>query len=812
MSAVARRTRVRAKTTPKAPAKPRATTPPRIAIAVKRLAEALELPDEVSQCSALHAQLAKVPRSKIAATATAVLAHTPSGRVIARAYLTTLASPGDEPVAAADAIVRYCAAIDRGRKAMRPVFVATWRRAADPRAVEEAYKNFAREIVDDPALLAIGVEAARRLANHSAVADRTARLDRATRLAPLVKALAGKGTARARTKLEAASAEDRQHIRGRILEAPRDYPVELAVGALVATVDDPNVPDLSLSAAVAAMREHGLEAVVATWHRRVASGDDALILRLLGLFEWTGLFASEVLQLEPYIRALHPVGHRPDVFAQVDGALTSENPIVREAVLDLWLAHPEGQRAFVDRQINALVRATITIAEDGRDTPDRRAANHALCEAIHPGARKALMDAIESSRTKRNDKLRTSLYLGLSRLSDPTIVPFLVERLFVEREQHEALTDALAKKLDPSVHRSVMATFAGRAKDANVVHAITLYAEILVEKRRSLRLLLDLARAIVSVVPVTRDDGRRLRYVFEQAAAGALVLKTLDDARSFIAHAKQLPEPPFSDLRGVARGVWTPSPFAEDAVEARFAALDSGVLEQDATARRSSSARAVDDAQLASLAGGPVASRLLDDRENSVVWFFDELGELFVYNGFAIGPPTFPVTGDHIIGMSDAELAAFVGGKTMIDERATFVDPELTKVREVIRIGDRILVFDSTSGLMRALGIKVPGYVAARNAFARFAASPPSGLRRIDSWSPKGIAICRVYRSPSGATARFAVIRGTLDGDVAAGFPPLEREHSDATAAAKALQAWEGKLFGAGGSLVAIALSRPATA
>ena len=55
------------------------------------------------------------------------------------------------------------------------------------------------------------------------------------------------------------------------------------------------------------------------------------------------------------------------------------------------------------------------------------------------------------------------------------------------------------------------------------------------------------------------------------------------------------------------------------------------------------------------------------------------------------------------------------------------------------------------------------------------------------------------------AHGKLAVIKSSIYGTIDASFPPLPREHADARAAVQALQAWEMRLFAAGGKIVQIA-------
>src|SRR5262245_4290293 len=153
---------------------------------VKKLAAALERDETEAaipeQIQALRSHLAELG-DRAPAAAAAALARTARGSAVARAYLEVLAADGADPHPAADTVARYCAAMTRGRKLLRPAFLATWHRAADAAALEAAWKNLARIAIDDPALLTVAIEAARRLGHTAQLAERTAQLARAERLA-----------------------------------------------------------------------------------------------------------------------------------------------------------------------------------------------------------------------------------------------------------------------------------------------------------------------------------------------------------------------------------------------------------------------------------------------------------------------------------------------------------------------------------------------------------------------------------------------------------------------------------------------------
>ncbi len=748
-----------------------------------------------------------------------MLAETRSGSPVARAFLTALGDT-DKAGAAADEVVRYCATMERGRKALRNAFVAVWRKASDIEALDGAYKNFARGLLDDPGLLDAGVDAAAKLGDSAEAAALAARLERARRLRPLLAALAGTPAERkhARQDLAELSAPDRWHVYARVIDAPRTYDQDVAVDAVRTLADDPAVSDMALSSALVDMRYHGTDKLVADWKARIQQGDAALIQRVLGLFEWTALWATDDDQLEPLIRALHPAGGRPEVFASVEHALAGNSMVVRQAVLDEWLRAADGIRAFDDAQVDKLVRMTVTIAEAGRDTADRSAANRALFFTPHAGARTALMDAVRNASTANNEELRYNLYFGLSHISHPDVLPFLVERMFSERDEYWALLEALETKIDAAASVRVLGTLVERATDPNAIHAATVYADTLIHKKKSPRLLVDLAKVVIGWRPMTNDDGRRLRYVFEQATLAALDMMRPDDARTFLSRARELTDAPFSDYLVKDRDEKTPAAFEDAATKARIEALELGELDDQLAKLRASAdaARAAgkpitaDDTRLGMLAGCKVSGRFLDDRDTRVVWFFDDVGTLYVYDGYAIVAPSCQVAGTGGHGLAKQAMAGFVAGHPMIDERVLLLDNKSSRAREIIRLGDRLLVLDGTGRdaalriAMPAIGLKFQTTADARQMFERLVANPPKGTKRVDAWFADG-AVRRAYACQVGssdiAEARLAVIGREIDGVLDDRCPPLDRVFGSEAAAIAAVEAWETRVLANGGRI-----------
>jgi len=800
-----------------------------------KLAAALERPDLPGgipeEIQALSEQLGELgDRAGVAAAA--VLAHTQRGSAVARGYLAVLASDGGEP-GGADVVARYCATLKRGRKALRPAFLATWQRAGDLAAVEAAWKNLARISIDDPALLAVAAETARRRGDASAVADHTARLERAHRLQPLLDGLAGSAGPRQRATaaLDALDAPDRRHIHARVIDAPRRFDKALAIAAIAALVDDPRAPDMALAAAVLELPRAGKDALVAAWLPRVTAGDTALIIRLLALFEWTALWATDHDVFEPYVRALAPAGHQADVFAQVESGLGSDNAVVREAILHRWLGDPAAFAAFTDAQADNLLRSAIAIAEAGDKTSDQAAARRVVRAGGggRGGVHRALIEGARNASGRHAAALRGELYRGLARALHPEVVAFLVEQLFAERGVYGPLMEALAAQLDADVHRAVLDALAQRRADPAAIHAATLYADTVLEHLRSARLLGDLARAVLTWQPRTTDDTRRLRYVFEQATIAAIAIRQPRDARGFLARARALDATPYSDYQVVDRDRKTAAAFADPAGKKQIAALEVGAIDKAiAVARETADAAraagtpiALDDAELGALAGCRVASRWLDDRGRHEVWFFDELGELHLYDGYDVVLPSFQVLGSAGRGVAAAAMVGFLSGRARLDERVLLhATAKGDRARELVRFGDRLLVLDATGErgggalAVAAIGLKFADPVAAHAAVVQFAASPPPGLARVDPFHAHGPGtVHRTYRqapnaSPRDGDLRLAIADETITTRPGAGWPPLEPSHPSHAAAVAALHTWETRVLAAGGAILAIAVDR----
>jgi len=510
----------------------------------------------------------------------------------------------------------------------------------------------------------------------------------------------------------------------------------------------------------------------------------------------------------------------------------SDKAAVREAILQRWLGDKAGFAAFTDAQADNLMRSAIAIAETGATASDQRAAHRVVSFAGdgRPGVHQALIDGVRHAGTRQAAELRGHLYRGLARIEHPAVVAFLVEQLFAERTAYTPVMDALAAWLDTDTHRVVLDALAARRTDPSAIHAATAYADTLIEKRRSARLLGDLARAVLTWQPAATDDKRRLRYVFEQATLAAIAIKQPRDARAFLARARGFEVAPYSDYQVVDRDRKTPAAFAEPAGKKLVAALEVGAIDKDIAIARETAeaARAAgapipaDDAQLGALAGCAVASRWLDDRDHHEVWFFDELGDLHVYDGYGVELPSFQVTGTAGRGIAPGAMAAFVARRGPIDERVVlYATAKHDRVRELLRLGDRVLVLDGaardTAGELpvTAIGLRFADPVAARAAVARFAAHPPAGTTRVDPFQPAGIGtIHRTYRKPLNAAGpreddlRFGVQDNRITTAIGAGWPPLEASHDSHAAAVAALHVWEARVLAGGGAITAIAIDR----
>jgi hypothetical protein len=436
------------------------------------------------------------------------------------------------------------------------------------------------------------------------------------------------------------------------------------------------------------------------------------------------------------------------------------------------------------------------------------------------------MDAVRNASTAKNAELRYNLYFGLSHIDHPDVLPFLVERMFVEHDEYWALLESLASKLDAQSHVRVLGTLVERADQAGAVHATTVYADVLIHKKQSPRLLIDLARVVIGWRPTTNDDARRLRYVFEQAVLAALDLMRPDDARTFVARARELPDAPYSDYLVKDRDQKTPAALADPNVKQRIAALEDGTLDAQIVEARAAAEQAraagtpiaADDARLATLAGCKVSGRFFEDKAAHVVWFFDEVGALHVYDGYAIAAPSFQVVGTGGQGIAPAAMAAFVAGHPMIDERVVLLDPTRARAREILRLGDRLLVHDGSGSdtwqrlIMPAVGLKLATTAEACQLFQRLVANPPPGTKLVDTWYIPGAgAVRRRYQGADDGEARLAVLGRQIDGAVGDTCPPLGRSFASGDAAIAAMEAWETRVFTAGGRITHLWIDGDAT-
>jgi hypothetical protein len=218
-----------------------------------------------------------------------------------------------------------------------------------------------------------------------------------------------------------------------------------------------------------------------------------------------------------------------------------------------------------------------------------------------------------------------------------------------------------------------------------------------------------------------------------------------------------------------------------------------------------------DDDRLESLAGCTIASRLLTDAKRHVVWFFDTAGALHVYDGYGVVPKDFEVE----TSLGD-KMAAFVGGDAVIAGRALMIGDKGARMREVYRIGDRLLIADG-SGLdmwkqvpVELVGLRFASDAATAAAFAALIANPPDGTNAADPWYVDGAgAIRRKYYAPlegggynGDGDAMLAILGGTIDGYMDSGVPEIVREHATRDGAIAALEAWEGQLFARRGGIV----------
>ncbi len=761
-----------------------------------------------------------------AVIAAAVLAHTKKGSPLARGVLASIAE-----AKSSDAFVRHCATLDRGHDAVVDALARVWKLATDTTALEAVYANFARVYFDRPMLLELGVEAARRRGDATVEAERAGELAQLRSLEPLLAELAGSDAAKkqARPKVGALAAADRRRIYLAIIGQPTEFAEALAIEAVDALLLDPSVSESAIMRALGAMKYHGAEELETAWKARVKAGDGGLIARLVRLLEWMSERADDEDQLEHLIHSLWPVGNRPDVHALIVGLLGSTNPVAQLAVCEEWIRETEGREVFEPAQMDRLIRIVGKLAEPGEDGDDvARAANRALFYGRHAGARTAMMELIRNANPTQTPKLRWNCYFGLAD-SDPEIRAFMIERLFDERDEYWALLDWFEERTDMAVHRDVIAALQARKTDPSAIHAATAYFDAMYAKKHVPRLAIRIANEVADWSPRTQDDARRLRYVLEAATASALKINDLDAARGFLERlaAKALDVKPYSDYQ-IDRDKPTASPLATTEVKKQLAALKSGKLDAALTALRETAEAArskgkpiaLTDEQLGQLAGCTVSGRLLDDRTTKSAWFYDEVGDLHVYDGYTVRATTEAGFEWHKLAwdVPPVKLLGPVGSPA--DDRALFMTAKARAFREVERFGEWLLVHDTHGGpnwtgraRVGAVGLRFEAAVAAHEAFARFEANPPKDQQPGDAWyRDKRGAITREYVTCDRAADRSQTcVIMVLGTEVRGGDPEVPKTHPTHEAAVAAVEAWEARIYAGGGRLTEIGVDSEAT-
>ncbi len=153
----------------------------------------------------------------------------------------------------------------------------------------------------------------------------------------------------------------------------------------------------------------------------------------------------------------------------------------------------------------------------------------------------------------------------------------------------------------------------------------------------------------------------------------------------------------------------------------------------------------VTDAQLAQLAGAPVAHRLLHDAETGEVWFRDPAAKLHYFDGYTVAAPRFVSRAGELEGVREL-LASAVA----IDERVLEWDTDARGFRELLRIGRSVLIsWGIAGGPLEHHVVTFTELAAASVAFAQLRAHPPAGFVADDPYGVRGDrTIERTYHVP----------------------------------------------------------------
>ncbi|MEV0645959.1 WGR domain-containing protein [Phytomonospora sp. NPDC050363] len=612
-----------------------------------------------------------------------------------------------------------------------------------------------------------------------------------------------------------------------LMRADMDEGLAGAASWAARTVLDGEVADAELAAAglallPAAEQKH----VIGELGGKITSAEHPLVPILLRLVleapeAAAGDFAAAMKvgdMKEAALLALAPFAHDERIF----------DPLMRAAeefgsgsgLVKIWdrLFYPfERERCVIPRlspeQAERAIRAMIATKLGHPDIHARNSAGHQLYRFDHPAVADFAIAALDDYGARYADSEPKSgrvfdhgqteddnledvvadLYSVLRNLDTPATRAALIGRIFTERRSFWRAANALSEIWNAGVHAEIMQRL---RRDRDHI-AAGLYAYTLDRHVEKTAPLADLADEIGGWdVPADPASASCFKYALVMAARGALGAHHFDVVRVVWSLAEAIEQeacPPGGRS-------WT-DPFADTAARAELEAALSGVADQARTAlvEKARAARKkgkpltrLKDADLGTLTGATVHTRLLHDRTTGEVWFVDTDEGAHAFDGYeAVATPfTFTVQ-DKMPGPSA------LTGITELSERAMFWTATAGEFTELVRYGDRI-AYSHGADNGRFTTYVLHFGEGAPDAFARMRATLAAGkLVETGPWYVPGKGcVMRSFHAADAENARLFVHAGMIEYE--------GEEFGDTETAVAANQRRELELLAAGGRLACV--------
>ncbi|WAS94630.1 WGR domain-containing protein [Nannocystis punicea] len=462
---------------------------------------------------------------------------------------------------------------------------------------------------------------------------------------------------------------------------------------------------------------------------------------------------------EDLVEKLAPIAHEPALFDWLLAALAEDGRhVLRDKILSkLFIAYSDNQvvRRLSEGQAFRLVRlaARLGVKPAGADDDDDgvfpaihvyHAAGRVLFYFTNPGGLQAIAELLGETT---DAELLGNLYSGLTHIGTEPALGLLRSRLFIERRQVWYLCNAVAETFDDAGHGEIMAELERTRSD----HAADSYAVVFLDfendtKKKPHAYVAAIARAVLGW-PEPTDARARSQRKFVLMHAVRLGLESGDHelVRQAHAAAQAIAEPPLSNLSELHYERATDDPWES------FKAKDRKQLERvlagtSATAEPRKAAKPlkkISDDALAELAGVPIDRRFLTTPAGEV-WFFDKQERLHVFDGQEVKAPPFEV----VAGVDD--LGAFLADAERCDGHVVHWNASAGQFRDIVRYGDRVLVFEGTNnGRFAGHGFVADGPGAGEALYRKIVDHPAKDWFVAEPWYvPQRGGVLRTYYAP----------------------------------------------------------------